>query len=58
MGSITPTHVLHDDMCERYILQMLTPGALALYKLHMIAAHRTVFFQCVLLFFAGGIGLF
>ena len=32
MGSIRPTHVLHDDMCERYILHMLTPGALAHYK--------------------------
>ena len=32
MGSIKHTHVLHDDMCERYILHMLTPGALAHYK--------------------------
>ena len=32
-------------MCERYILHMLAPGALAHYELFKIAAHRTVFFD-------------
>ena len=57
MGSITPTHVLHNDMCEQYILHMLAPRALAHYKLFMMAAHRTVFFRCMLIFFAGEIYL-
>ena len=57
LGGSLERQFYDDDSCERYILQNLGPGALAHYKLFMIAAHRADFFRYVLLFFEGGIYL-
>ena len=57
LGGSLERRFYDDDSCERYILQNLGPGALAHYKLFMIAAHRADFFRYVLLFFEGGIYL-
>ena len=55
LGGSLERQFYDDDSCERYILQNLGPGALAHYKLFMIAAHRADFFRYVLLFCEGGI---